>query len=198
MLYKNHNCELTCKKVFAMKNYYYYDCSSNIKKTILTNPHSNKKQNKKHFSCRNCNKYPSFGEPPSGRPIYCVSHKPKHFINVRSIKCKYNNCTKQSTFGLINNKPIYCLIHKPSNEYINLRSKRCIICNKSRPSYGFTHNIPLYCFIDKPYNAINVTNQKCNFKTCNINASFGKKDAFLEYCSKHIPDDTYINLKHNK
>lgn len=159
---KYHDCiKNNCKKVEVNDGYYYYICE-NIT-SYNSNKALNKRKNRKTKTCKLCNKYPSFANKESSIPIYCYDHKLPDHINVRSKKCLYKNCMKQCTYGKIGTKAEYCFKHKPSIDYIDLRSRKCIICEIKRPSFGYNDGKPLYCFTHKPedtYNVLRIKKEK--------------------------------------
>ena len=126
-----------------------------------------KEDRKKQYHICRCGKHqPSFGLPTDKRASYCIKCKTDEMVDIKSKKCKKNNCDTQPTFNFKGEKiPLYCKNHSKEN-MINVKSRRCKedSCNKI-PIYNFKNEkIPLYCKNHAKENMIDVKHKKC--KNC--------------------------------
>ena len=148
----------------------------------------------------NCNICPSFNFI-NKYPNYCKLHKKDGMINVKSKKCKEENCNKLNpAFNYINNKlGIYCAQHK-KDDMIDVINKKCLEenCNK-RPSYNNKNEkTRIYCAEHKKNGMVNVKHKKCLEKNCNKIPIYNHVDEKSPtYCLEHKKENM-INIVHKK
>jgi len=120
--------------------------------------------------CRqqNCKiKYPVFNYYGESKGLYCSTHKLERMIDVKSPKCKQNDCNKRPTFNYNReSKGLYCSTHK-LEEMINVKRPKCKHdgCNRC-PSFNYKNKSKgLYCLNHKLEDMIDVNSPKCNKDT---------------------------------
>ena len=86
-------------------------------------------------------------------------------------------CKKEAQFNYCNfnelkiRKSIYCSKHKLNN-MINIRVKKCIICNIKLSTYNYIGKKSLYCIDCKTIDMVNIRSKRCcicNIKTPTFN-----------------------------
>ena len=92
---------------------------------------------------------------------------------IESRICEFEDCKLRSNFNFSGEKyGIYCSDHKKEN-MIDVKSKKCIVCNKKRPNFNFEEQKnPTHCKNCKLENMVDITHKKCivcNKKTPNFN-----------------------------
>ena len=77
---------------------------------------------------KNCKLTPSFAESVEHVAIRCGKHKLDNWVDVSHISahCKFEGCTKQSTFGIQDGPVEYCSEHKLEG-HIDLKHVRCSV-----------------------------------------------------------------------
>ena len=118
---------------------------------------------------------------------YCKEHCPINSIYVKGAPCL--ECSKQPSFGYINEKALYCAEHKKENMF-DLRSKLCEVegCGLNA-SFGYEGGKPLYCLKHSDDSMCNVKSKKCNHIDCDIVPTFGfDEDGIMISCEKHKED----------
>lgn len=145
----------------------------------------------------NCITYASFGDPLTGKKMYCKLHKPDSAAAIGSKFCKYPDCKVQASFGENGSRlALYCKAHKrPSDS--DVVHRKCIHpgCSKI-PSFGdpFARK-KLYCFQHKPPSFIDVVSSECIHPGCRVRPVFGLPNTKkAQYCKAHRPLG-FINVK---
>ncbi len=165
---------------------------------------------------KGCTKQPSFGidytllklngeEAPyydggKRRALYCFEHKSSYHVNVNHKMCKYKECMRQPSYGLVGTKiALYCSKHKTS-EHVNLNNTTCAFVGCNRNAYygdketGKKTNI-MFCFEHKQEKHINLKIKNCIIENCQSLARYGNlEDKIPLVCKKHIQPN-YVNLK---
>ena len=104
--------------------------------------------------------------------------------------CEFETCRNRATYG-VNCDPIRCFEHKENN--MKLSSTICKCGNKVY--YNLEGLKPKFCSKCKPDGAINVIEQLCLIKGCNIKPNFNyESEKFPIYCFTHKKNDM-INIK---
>jgi hypothetical protein len=105
----------------------------------------------KYCEVKNCKLIPSFASSLDNVAIRCSKHKLDNWVDVshHSAQCKYEGCSKQSSFGKENCIPEYCSEHK-LKEHIDLKHSVCIVegCG-FQASFGFKNDKRMYCSLHK-------------------------------------------------
>ena len=95
--------------------------------------------------------------------------------------CEFETCRNRATYG-VNCDPIRCFEHKENN--MKLSSTICKCGNKVY--YNLEGLKPKFCSKCKPDGAINVIEQLCLIKGCNIKPNFNyESEKFPIYCFTH-------------
>jgi EsV-1-7 cysteine-rich motif len=104
--------------------------------------------------------------------------------------CKYVNCKKRASFNYENEKPLYCKSHIFDKKMINVKDKKCIICDITQPIFNYEYeNKALYCKKCKKDDMIDVKNRKC-IKCKRKQPSFNiETETTPLYCGKCKEDD---------
>ncbi len=108
--------------------------------------------------------------------------------------CINEDCEIRACFGKRDSKLAeYCFNHKLDG-YVNVKNKKCLLCNKT-PTFGIKGSkLAEYCKKHKLDGYIDVRSKTC--LKCDKIPNFGKKGTKLrEYCKQHAPED-YIDIKH--
>lgn len=122
-----------------------------------------KKENDKPFwykycEVKNCKLIPSFSDNINNVALRCSKHKLDNWVDIShsSAMCKFENCIKQSTFGLPNGNIEYCSKHK-SAEMIDLKHDRCLFdgCN-IQATFGELNGERIYCKSHKNKNHVSL------------------------------------------
>lgn len=103
------------------------------------------------------------------------------------VKCRYEDCSKRASFGLLNTKiSITCGEHKEI-DFVNVVVKTCQHPNcLTLPIFGIKGTkIALFCKEHKEENHVDVKNQICQHSNCSTRSSFGIPGYTPEYCAKH-------------
>ena len=100
-------------------------------------------------------------------------------------KCIIEDCNKQASFGLKDDKiATHCKSHK-SEEMVDVVNKKCLECDKI-PLYNFKGVKPgIYCNTHKKAEMVNVRHRYCIEKGCNTQASFSDQGKPPKYCFLH-------------
>ena len=107
--------------------------------------------------------------------------------------CIYNGCNKRWNFGKKGSKLAeFCKSHAPE-DYVDIKSKRCLKCDKI-PVFGKPGSKQAdYCKSHAPENYIDVKSKTC--LKCDKRPIFGKPGRKkVEFCKSHAPED-YVNVK---
>ena len=100
----------------------------------------------KRCTADNCQTLACFGRSYGERPLFCSSHKPDTFVNVKKVHCAYRDetgrvCPIWPCFGLPGQQREFCHAHRPDTRYIDVVNPRCVSCElvhvqqKNRPQH---------------------------------------------------------------
>lgn len=120
-------------------------------------------------------------------------------VELYSLTCEVNGCTKVKLFGNINERIArFCKTHSP-NGFINLTSKVCQVLNcPKRPFFGRPNYGAEFCKKHAPYNYVNVTRKRCQKQGCVRHPSFGvPKSGAAKFCRRHAPKE-FVNVRRTK
>jgi hypothetical protein len=159
--------------------------------------------------CTGCKITASFGIRGTTMPLYCKKHIPEEskekIINVHIAHklCRHPNCETIANFGIKGTKDaLYCVSHCPEDskdEYVDVKSKKCLECDK-RPSFGLIGTIlKLYCKDHVPNREEyeHIKKQKC--VECDTVPSYGLRGTTKAlYCKDHVPDKIKYTNVHAK
>lgn len=105
----------------------------------------------KYCEVKNCKLIPSFSDNIDNVALRCSKHKLANWVDVShgSAMCKFENCIKQGSYGLVNGKVEYCLEHKKEN-MIDIKHSRCIFdgCD-IQATFGELNGKRIYCTTHK-------------------------------------------------
>jgi hypothetical protein len=124
-------------------------------------------------------------------PKYCVSHKQKEMIMVRTTFCSTKDCNKRALFGYRNKKVESCNQHK-KEDMICLINRRCDKCNTSA-SYGRPGHPKSHCAKHREPGMIRRPNGKCKQPSCTEKAIYGGTNFTPIHCESHKEEDE-LNL----
>jgi hypothetical protein len=140
-----------------------------------------------------CSTKPSFGDPITGVPEYCSTHKAEGHENVISPKCL--ECGKIAHYGVKRRE--YCLAHRTAGmrvigarycNYVDDFGDTCPV----RATFGHTHNhVAVKCQEHKLDDMVDVLNTKCINEDCAKLATVGPLFARLTHCVGHKIDGEY-------
>src|SRR6478609_8201241 len=125
---------------------------------------------------------------PGGRRSFCKVHKAPEMIDLKNRKCEHPGCTTRATCASTENgnkTAHYCSLHKKDgmSDVIN---KKCANedCT-TRPTFGLKGGKALYCVKHR----IALSGKMCQFKGCQIRATFGlEKERKERFCFAHKTD----------
>lgn len=110
-------------------------------------------------------------------------------INLVSVRCSFENCHVQASYGLVKGEPLCCAKHK-TNGMSNVFTKRCAVneCNII-PSYGTKRYTPTHCFTHKSVGMIKTNSRLCASTGCDTLPLYGYEAKKPTHCSKHKLSD---------
>ena len=74
-----------------------------------------------------CERQPSFGVEESGEYTHCAEHgKPLGLVDVKNVKCMFEGCPKNRSFGEKDGPRKWCFDHREDSD-INLVEKKCVM-----------------------------------------------------------------------
>lgn len=139
----------------------------------------------KYCEVKNCKLIPSFSDNINNVALRCSKHKLPNWIDVShsSAMCKFENCTKQGSYGLPNGKVEYCLEHKDKN-MIDIKHLRCLFdgCD-IQATFGDLNGKRMYCTTHKEDTHISlkyIVNSELHTALYNIFCSVKDKDKKLK------------------
>jgi hypothetical protein len=118
-----------------------------------------------------CLRFPVYGKKGTKTREYCSKHRPflKEYVDLTNKTCLFQDCETIATFGKRNSKfREFCKEHIPSEDYINLATKKCILCFE-RAYYGFTSST--HCSKCKEKGMLYNPSKRC--KNCKERALYG-------------------------
>ena len=145
-----------------------------------------------HLSCK---KNAVFGYNKGDKKLFCKTHASEAMINVKSMKCIFEECRKIPVFNLPGEiVGIYCKTHS-KEDMIDVKSMKCIFegCRK-RPNFNYpSERTMLFCDTHKKQGMINISKNKCSQRGCKNIPLFGYLGKRKECCEKHKKEEM-INL----
>ena len=116
---------------------------------------------------------------------YCYEHKPEKSITgiPKCTECKITN----ATFGIIGYPPLFCFKCCDKNIHVNLKTKKCIICNKNAYFKLPNETTPKYCGDCKTPEMKSIKSTYCT--ECDNYAYYGNIGLSPKRCKTHKSDD---------
>ena len=113
-------------------------------------------------------------------------------------KCLNKECLKYPSFNYKGKKGKYCFDHKKEN-MINVKSRKCLECDKI-PSFNYSTKLtPDYCKDHKKSEMINIMNKRCNYNFCFKKRIFNyENEKSPKFCNDHKKENMINILKKNK
>ena len=133
-----------------------------------------------------CKKEASCNYAGEIRSRFCSSHKLVNMVNVKTKRCKYENCTTNPTFYFENDKSnLYCSQHKQDGMIHKHKTCEISSCNIHAHYNIKGKKNPKFCFTHKEPNMVNIVTKLCIHENCD------KRPA---YNFSHIRTPKYCNL----
>ena len=125
----------------------------------------------------NCKIRACFGNS-EGKALYCKTHAPEGFWNIKNKCCIHPNCKTQACFGLLFKPKIHCGQHKLSNEY-RRNNPKCLFCHE-KAIYYLPNMFPEYCSNHAPKIALPLSEMQCI--RCNLFYENLNREQICTYC----------------
>ena len=176
-----HFCNKGASLQFYENNVRFYTCS----------PCKDEKNIQNAYSRLNCIKCVNFGGWTFQKKRYCFNHKPEGAVS-SSPKCIVC-CDTNATFGIRHEPPLYCFHCCDKTIHVNVKTKKCIICNKNAYFKLLNETTPKYCGECKLPGMKSIKSKYCN--ECDNQAYYGYVGESPKKCSSHKLSDMIL-FKH--
>ena len=139
----------------------------------------------KNNKCVECNiTQPSFGLKGNSKPTHCAKCKSPEMVDMVSNLCDYEDCRKNATFGIPDNKATRCKFHMLPT-MIDVKNSKCKECSK-QPTFGITK--PTHCISHKTPEMVDLRHSTEICQECTTRATYSLSNR-PTHCGKHKTDD---------
>ena len=146
--------------------------------------------------CECCNiVIASFGLP-NEKATRCAKHKTDEMVDVKSSRCRYENCDILASFGFIEDgRRIRCTKHKEVG-MVNVSQKPCQHEGCANlPNFGLPNTKEYtHCSKHKTDEMVDIKHKKCEYEGCPIQPVFGLPNGKPSHCVRH-KSDNMVNIK---
>jgi hypothetical protein len=175
-----HHCRKYASLKYLSDNVVFYSCSKCVIIHNIKNAYS-------RLHCQECLKY---GGWLFKNKRFCYDHKPSGSVS-KTIKCIECNETN-ATFGFYKKQPIYCYKCCDKNVHVNVKTKKCIMCNNNAYFKLKNETTPKYCSDCKTDEMISIKAKYCIVKNCSEYAYYNVIGQSPIYCVNHKTSDMYV------
>lgn len=127
--------------------------------------------------CEYCNeRLASYGPLDSKTKKWCPLCVQKHELKaeIKTGRCKYENCTKQPRMGLPGGKITHCKEHATEDMILLRKLQKCKGCGVKKPTYGYKGHMT-HCIECKKDDMVRYQNYYCYVEGCNTIPTYGHK-----------------------
>jgi hypothetical protein len=116
-------------------------------------------------------------------------------IDVVSLQCQNEDCTKQSIFNFPGKTGAFCDEHKIEG-MIDIKNRSCRHEGEctAQASYGFIGHKASRCRQHAENGMMKYPNRRCNHEGCKDQAQYGFEGCYPIYCEIHADSNKHINL----